>query len=221
MTIRGAFFALAGLFLVAQAAPAQTIRVMVTNDDGIGAPGIAAVVDELQLNPNLIIDIVAPATNQSGTTDGFTTLPFGVAAGTTATGDVGTAVSGKPADAVMWGLFSGVISEPDIVVSGINAGQNIGRFTAEDVSGTCGAAGVAARRGVPWCAARLDLFSSDYSAAATHVANVVEAFRTKPRLGKKMTSKTGLDQRLMININFPACSPIRGIAVVPLAESQD
>lgn len=221
MMMRGVLLALCGLFLVAQSALGQTIRVMVTNDDGIGAPGIAAVVDELQLNPNLIVDIVAPATNQSGTTDGFTTTPFGVAAGTTATGDVGTAVSGKPADAVMWGLFSGMVPEPDIVVSGINAGQNIGRFTAEDLSGTCGAASVAARRGIPAIAASLDIFSSDYSSAAKYVANVVEDFRTKPRLGKKMTSKTGLDQRLMININFPACSPIRGIAVVPLAESQD
>jgi len=208
---------------MAQSALAQNIRVLVTNDDGIGAPGIAAVVDELQLNPNLIIDIVAPATNQSGTTDGFTSAPFGVAAGTTATGDVGTAVSGKPADAVMWGLFSGVIPAPDIVVSGINAGQNIGRYVAEDLSGTVGAASVAARRGFPAIAASLALGSGDYSQAAKYVANVVEDFRTKPRLGKKMTSKNGLDMRLLLNINFPVCSSgsIKGVAVVPLAESQD
>src|SRR5262249_21769759 len=123
MTMKRLVFALCCLSLVARPALGQTIRVLVTNDDGIGAPGIAAMVDELQLNPNLIVDIVAPATNQSGTADAFTTTPFGVAAGTTATGDVGTAVSGKPADAVMWGLFSGVLPTPDIVVSGINAGQ--------------------------------------------------------------------------------------------------
>jgi len=221
MTTKSALLAVCWLSILAQAALGQTIRVLVTNDDGIGAPGIAAVVDELQLNPNLIVDIVAPATNQSGTTDGFTTAAFGVTAGTTATGDPGFAVAGKPADAVMWALFSGMVAQPDIVVSGINAGQNIGRFVAEDVSGTCGAASVAARRGVPAIAASLDLFSSDYSSAARYVANLVETFRTKPGLGKKLTSKTGLDQRLMINVNFPGCTPVRGVAVVPLAESQD
>jgi 5'-nucleotidase len=223
MTTKRVLFALCCLVLLAKPAIGQTIRVLVTNDDGIGAPGIAAVVDELQLNPNLIVDIVAPATNQSGTGDAFTTTPLGVAAGTTATGDAGTAVSGKPADAVMWGLFSGMLPAPDIVVSGINAGQNIGRFTAEDLSGTVGAASVAARRGFPAIAASLGLGGSDYSQAAKYVANVVEDFRTKPRLKKKMTSKTGLDQRLLLNINFPVCNTgsIRGIAVVPLTETQD
>src|SRR5271156_6580573 len=71
-------------------AGAQMLRVLVTNDDGIGAPGIAAVVDQLALNSNLHIDVVAPATNQSGGSDNFTTTAFGVAAGTTATGFPGT-----------------------------------------------------------------------------------------------------------------------------------
>jgi 5'-nucleotidase len=223
MTTKRLLFALCCLSVVTSPVFGQTIRVLVTNDDGIGAPGIAAMVDELQLNPNLIVDIVAPATNQSGTADAFTTSSFGVAAGTTATGDIGTAVSGKPADAVMWALFSGMVPAPDIVVSGINAGQNIGRFVAEDLSGTVGAASVAARRGFPAIAVSLALGGSDYSPPAKYVANVVEDFRTKPRLGKKLTSKTGLDQRLLLNVNFPVCASgsIKGVAVVPLTESQD
>ena len=207
------------LSVLAVPARSQTLRVLVTNDDGIGAPGIAAVVDELQLNPNLVIDIVAPAMNQSGTGDAFNTN-IGVVAGTTATGDVGYAVSGKPADCVLWGLFSGVLSAPDIVVSGINAGQNIGRAVVEDISGTDGAASIAARRGVPAIAVSLGLFGTNYGPAAKYVANVVEDFRVKPRLKKKMTSKSGLDQRLWINVNFPDCPTVRGVVVVPLAESQ-
>ena len=58
--------ALLGLFLAT--VQGQTIRVLVTNDDGIGAPGIAAMIDQLAMNPNLQIDVFAPATNQSGTT---------------------------------------------------------------------------------------------------------------------------------------------------------
>jgi 5'-nucleotidase len=201
----------------------QTIRVLVTNDDGIAAAGIAAMVDQLQLNPNLQIEIVAPAMNQSGTADSFTTAAFGVVAGTTATGDVGYAVSGMPADCVMWGVLSGVLPRPDLVVSGINFGQNITRFIAEDTSGTVGAASVAGRLGIPAIAVSAGLGMIDFGPAARYVANVVEDFRSKPRLPKKMTSKTGLDQRLILNVNFPTCSTgsVRGVAVVPLADSQN
>lgn len=204
-------------------ARAQTIRVLVTNDDGIGAPGIAAMVDALALNANLIIDIVAPATNQSGTTDNFTTAPFGVAAGTTASGTPGTAVSGKPADSVLWALFSGQVQKPDIVVSGINFGQNITRFVAEDTSGTVGAALTAGRNGIPAIAVSAGIGPIDYGPAARYVANVVEDFRRHKRLGKKMISKDGLDTRIVLNVNFPTCATgaVRGVAVVPLANSQN
>jgi len=180
-------------------------------------------VDELLLNPNLQVEVVAPATNQSGTADAFTTTPFGVVAGTTATGDPGYAVAGKPADCVMWGVLSGVLPPPDLVVSGINNGQNITRYVAEDVSGTVGAASVAGRLGIPAIAVSAGLGVVDFSAPARYVANVVENFRTKPGLSKKMTSKTGLDQRLILNVNFPTCAAgsVRGVAVVPLADSQD
>lgn len=199
------------------------LRVLVTNDDGIGAAGIDALVEELKLNPNLEIHVIAPAANQSGTTDGFTTTAFGVAAGTTASGVAGIAVSGKPADSVLYGILEVMDPDPDLVVSGINAGQNIGRFVAEDLSGTVGAALTAARMGIPAIAVSAGLGTTDYSAAAIYTANVVEDFRAKKRLPKKMISKAGLDQRLVLNINFPNCSTgsVRGVELVPLHPSQD
>lgn len=212
-------------FLTALAGPvsAQPLRVLVSNDDGIGAAGIAALVDELLLNPNLQIDIFAPAANQSGVSDTFNTMPIAVAAGTTASGTPGTAVSGTPADSVMYGILHALSQPPDLVVSGINAGQNIGRFVAEDGSGTVGGALAAARLGIPAIAVSLGLGSGDYATPARYVANVVEDFRANKRLGKKMISKTGLDQRLLLNVNFPACGSgtVRGVVVVPLAHSQD
>lgn len=213
-----------GLFITLQsAAAAEPLRVLVTNDDGIGAPGIDALVEHLELNSNLEIHVIAPATNQSGTTDGFTTTAFAVAAGTTASGVAGIAVSGKPADAVLYGILEAMDPDPDLVVSGINAGQNIGRFVAEDLSGTVGAALTAARRGIPAFAVSAGVGTTDYSAAAIYTANVVEDFRRKRRLPKKMTSKAGLDQRLILNINFPHCmaGAVRGVELVPLAPSQD
>jgi 5'-nucleotidase len=203
---------------------AQQLLVLVTNDDGIGAPGIAAVVDALALNPNLQVEVFAPATNQSGVSDTFTAPPstIGVAAGTTATGFPGTAVSGTPADAVMYALLVGLPQPPDIVVSGINLGQNIGSDTVEKASGTVGAALTAGRRGIPAIAASLGVPATDYSAAARYVANVVENFRAKRRLRRRMASKNGLDQSLVLNVNFPTCTTgaVRGVAVVPEAYAQ-
>ena len=221
--LRHTLLAACCLAAVSVPAGAQTIRVLVTNDDGIGAPGIAALVDQLALNPNLTIDIVAPATNQSGTSDNFTSTPFGVAAGTTAGGAPGTAVSGTPADSVLWALLSGQVQRPDIVVSGINFGQNITRFIAEDVSGTVGAALTAGRNGIPAIAVSAGIGPIDYGPAARYVANVVEDFRHSKRLGKKMTSKNGLATRLVLNVNFPTCATgaVRGVVVVPLANSQN
>ncbi len=204
----------------------QTLRILVTNDDGIDAAGIAAVVDALVLNSNLTVHVIAPATNQSGTTDSFTVGPITVSAGMTASGVAGTAVAGTPADSVLYALLVELAgTPPDLVVSGINQGQNITRYVAEDLSGTVGAALTAARRGVPAIAASQGLTGGiDYSTAATYVANVVELFRTNKGLQKKMIAQTGLDQRLALNINVPSCASgttVRGVRVVPLKESQD
>jgi 5'-nucleotidase len=203
---------------------AQTLRVLVTNDDGIGAPGIDALVEALALNPNLQIDVVAPATNQSGTADSFTTAPFTVSSSMTASGHAGTAVDGTPVDAVMYALLVALPQPPDLVVSGINLGQNITRYVAEDLSGTVGAALTAARRGIPAFAVSQGVPGTvDYATAAEYTANLVELFRTKKGLGKKMTSKTGQDTRLVLNVNVPTCAAgsVRGARLVPLKQSQN
>lgn len=213
------------VLVLAGPAFAQQLRVLVTNDDGIGAAGIAALVDQLALNPNLLIDVVAPATNQSGVSDTFTAPPatIGVAAGTTATGFPGTAVSGTPADSVMYALLVALPQPPDLVVSGVNQGQNIGSETVAKLSGTDGAALTAGRRGIPAIAASLGLPANDYGPPARYVANVVENFRAKKRLRNRMVSKNGLDQSIVLNVNFPTCATgaVRGVAVVPLAYAQD
>jgi 5'-nucleotidase len=199
------------------------VRLLVTNDDGIGAPGIDRLVQELTQNPNLDVFVIAPALNQSATTDNFTNGPLGVAAGSTASGYPGTAVNGFPADSVLYGVLQQLNPDPDLVVSGINIGQNIGRFAAEDLSGTVGAAVTAARMGIPAIAVSAGFGTTDYGAAARYTANVVEDFRSRERLSRKMTSRAGLDQKVTLNINFPFCATgsIRGVAVVPLEPSQD
>jgi 5'-nucleotidase len=89
-----------------------------------------------------------------------------------------------------------------------------------EISGTVGAALTAGRMGIPAIAVSQQRDSTDYTAAAKYVANLVEDFRTKKRLGKKLTNKNGLEQFAILNINVPTCSAgsIRGVEVVPLAQ---
>lgn len=122
--------------------------ILVSNDDGIGADGIDALVEALRARPDTTLVVSAPATNQSG--KGDSTTPGGApgAPGTTESGFAGTAVAGTPADSVQYALDNpGPAGTPDLVMTGSNDGQNIG-FLAP-ISGTVGAAQTGARAGIP------------------------------------------------------------------------
>jgi 5'-nucleotidase len=192
------------------AAPApQPLRILVTNDDGIGAAGIDAVVEALRKLPNVQITVIAPATNQSGTGDRFTTTPITTAAATTVSGFAGTAVNGFPADSVLLGLQKLLPRKPHLVVSGINQGQNIAELAA--ISGTVGAARWAARLGVPAVAVSQGLATPiDYQYAAKLTANLIQL--TRSSLFKKPVVE-------LTNINVPTCATVRGVRVVPLGLS--
>jgi 5'-nucleotidase len=107
--------------------------VVLTNDDGIDAPGIAAVHDALREVAD--VTVVAPADDQSGV-GRRATREFGVR-----DHDRGYAVTGTPADCVAYGLH--VVDDPDFVVAGCNDGPNVGADNAGR-SGTVGAAAEAA-----------------------------------------------------------------------------
>ena len=122
--------------------------ILVSNDDGIGAGGIDALVEALRTRPDTTLVVSAPATNQSG--KGDSTTPGGAlgAPGTTKSGFAGTAVAGTPADSVQYALDNpGPEGTPDLVMTGTNDGQNIG-FLAT-ISGTVGAAQTGSRAGIP------------------------------------------------------------------------
>jgi 5'-nucleotidase len=98
---------------------------------------------------------------------------------------------------------------PDLVVSGINEGQNIGPLV--DVSGTVGAARTAARSGIPALASSQGFGSPpDYESGATAVLAWVEDFR----LGR-----AGPPYQEVANLNIPTCTAgaIRGTAELPVA----
>jgi 5'-nucleotidase len=123
-----------------------TLTVLVTNDDGVAAPGIDALVEALRTVKNTKVVVVAPAANQSGTGGKTTPGTLVTQAATTASGYESTAVQGFPADTITAALDQLKV-KPNVVMSGINAGQNVGSLT--DLSGTVGAARMAATRGIP------------------------------------------------------------------------
>src|SRR6266850_2979853 len=103
------------------------MRILLTNDDGIYAPGLRALRTELQKVGSVIV--VAPATEQSAAGHSVTLLnPVLVSEvfeddGTTL---VGWAVEGRPADCVKLALLELLPEPPDLIVSGLNAGSNAG-----------------------------------------------------------------------------------------------
>src|SRR4051812_35397230 len=143
-------------------APQRPLRILVTNDDGYAAPGIDAVVEALRTLSNVQVTVVAPLTNQSGSGDKFSTTPLTASHATTHHGYPAIAVNGFPADSVLLAVKELLKEPPDIVVSGINQGQNIGELI--DISGTVGAARTAARLGIPSIAVSQGIASNiDYT----------------------------------------------------------
>ncbi|HWP66196.1 MAG TPA: 5'/3'-nucleotidase SurE [Candidatus Limnocylindria bacterium] len=202
----GALLSLALVLAPAAGGAAPPLRVLVTDDDGVGAPGIDALVTALTANPQLEVTVVAPAVNQSGTGDRISNQPDATIitmAATTASGTPATAVDGFPADSVLWAVLTVLPERPDLVVSGINAGQNIGE--AVGLSGTVGAARWAARLGIPAIAASVQFGESDYTQAAEFVADVVERFRTDKGFRKRMREKGSASHGIVLNFNFPDC----------------
>ncbi len=197
--------------------PPAPVRVMVTNDDGVGAAGIDALVTALAELDGLEITVVAPAEQQSGsggtTTDGELTA----ASATTASGFEATAIDGFPADTVIWAIDDGGLPErPDLVISGINEGQNLGPFL--DLSGTVGAARAAATRGIPAIAASQGLAAGgttepDFEAGAAAVVAYLDE-----HLDELLAPSSDDATQSVININVPSCASgtsIRGTVEVP------
>ncbi|EFC83941.1 stationary-phase survival protein SurE [Parafrankia sp. EUN1f] len=192
------------------------IDILVTNDDGVGAPGIDAVVKGLKAMPAVNVTVVAPAANQSGT-GGKTTQPTPAHHdATTASGVPATAVDGYPADSVLVALdVLGL--KPDVVVSGVNQGQNLGPVV--DLSGTVGAARAAASRGIPAIASSMGFGDTfDYSAGATLVVEWITKHRAE-FADPKASART---QESVANLNIPNCAAggkVRGLKQLPTQAS--
>lgn len=179
------------------------MKVLLTNDDGIRAPGIKALWEELVsqgIARNGDVLTVAPLSGQSATSHGVTYQSPLFAYDVTISEELhGFGVEGLPADCVKLALHS-LCDEylggpPDLVISGMNAGANAGINTV--YSGTVAAALEAALQGVPSMAVSLlleDWEKARYDVAARHACHVIE----------KCLANGPLDPHESLNINLPA-----------------
>lgn len=178
------------------------MRILLTNDDGINAPGLA-VLEAIARELSDDVWVCAPAEENSGAGHSLTLhLPVRLREH----GPKRFSVTGTPTDAVNLGLRKLFADKaPDLVISGVNNGENL----ADDVtySGTISAAMEAALAGIPAVAMSQALRDQGHGFAA---AEGWAARALAPLLDLQMPKRT------VVNINFPALAAVdvRGIRVV-------
>jgi len=210
--------------LCALVAPAEALDIALTNDDGWNAPGIQALKEALR-DAGHTVTLAGPLTNQSGSSAAVDLVALRVTKRAEDEYSVALAdgvTSAKPATS---GLIAvGIVQEkgrlPDLLVSGINAGNNLGALT--QVSGTVGAAigAVAAsfNGAVPAIAISTDEPDCDaacqqhhYSVVAQFIVKFIAHLETKP--GFLASEDRLLPDGIGLNINYPASDSIMGVKV--------
>lgn len=179
----------------------QPYRILISNDDGIQAPGIKALFDKLKELGE--VTVAAPSANQSGVGHALTFGgPIAVESWKSESGRW-FAIAASPATCVRLALTNLLPQLPDIVVSGINKGENAGVVAFS--SGTVACAREAAYRGIPALAVSLEEGARmDYAGAADFIARLVLETREK-----------GLRPGTFLNVNFPGrpSDQIKGVLV--------
>lgn len=193
---RRAFGALAAVVILAAACgrtsppPAEgPLAILVTNDDGIEAPGIAALVEALR--PLGTVTVAAPDGGRSGASHGVTSDRPVVVRESVRDGLLWYAIDALPATCVRLAVEKLLARPPDIVVSGINRGENLGTVTF--YSATVGAAREAVFLGLPAIAVNLVASRGmDYRTAGEVTAAIVRA-----------AGRRGIAEGTLLNVNVP------------------
>lgn len=176
------------------------MKILLTNDDGIYAPGIYAAYRELIKHGD--VTVVAPDSEKSSVGHGITLAhPVRQKKVQRKKKFFGYGVSGTPADCVKFAVDVILKRKPDIIVSGINQGPNEG--CSVHYSGTVAGAREGALMGIPSIAASLDSFEkAEFEYAAKCIGRVL-----------KFITKNDIPQGTFLNLNVP-CVPkdqIKGI----------
>ena len=179
------------------------MRILITNDDGVNSSGIMAAKKAVEELGDTYV--VAPATQQSGIGHALTLFePIRVTSTNLIDGSEAFSVSGTPTDAVLVGIFEISNKKPDLVISGINIGENLG-MSELTTSGTIGAAMEAAAQNIPALSVSLQVTSGDIK---FHDGHVDVDFAHAEKLTRKVASRIvrnslpeGID---FLNLNIPS-----------------
>jgi len=187
----------------------RKLRILVSNDDGIHAPGLA-VAEKIARTLSDDIWVVAPETEQSGASHSLTlSLPLRLRNA----GPQRFAVSGTPTDCVMMaGIHIMKDHLPDLVLSGVNRGFNV----ADDVtySGTVAAAMEGAVLGIPSIALSQAIGGRDETEEVWSCAE-----KHGPPLVKRLV-EIGWPKDVLLNVNFPALPPSKVTRISVAAQGQ-
>lgn len=180
--------------------------ILLTNDDGIYAPGLAAMERALRTLGEVIV--VAPANEQSGVGHSITFLtPLMAKEAFDGERPRGWAVEGSPADCVKLAIAKYCPREPDLIVSGINGGLNVGINVL--YSGTVAAATEGALYGIPSVAVSLEYDDhARFDRAADIARGIIE----------QMLEKSAFATHKLYNLNMPTAAT-RGrseLRIVPM-----
>ncbi len=190
------------------------MRVLLTNDDGITAPGLSAARRALRALDGVEVDVIAPDSNRSATARSITTRsPLTVEEVEFGDGDRGFATDGTPVDCVRFADLGLLGGRPDLIVSGINHGSNLG----DDItySGTVAAAFEGIVLGIPALAVSQQSSGGgmgyvsghfDFGNAAPFTAQLVRRLVDEP-----------MPPETLVNVNFPSGQPA-GIEVTRLGK---
>lgn len=190
------------------------MKILVANDDGVYAPGIKILAETLKTIAD--IDVVAPDRNRSGASNSLTLdRPLRVKSL-----DNGYhSVEGTPTDCVHLALTGLLDEPPDMVVSGVNAGSNLG----DDIlySGTVAAAIEGRFLGLP--AIAVSLVGCTNNGCQNGHSNVFKHFATGAEVAKQLVMRLQVDPlpaQTILNVNVPdlPLAEIRGFAVCRLGQ---
>jgi 5'-nucleotidase len=191
------------------------MRVLITNDDGIQATGLNALRKELIGIEGLDVHVIAPDSNRSATARSITTRsPLWVEEIAFDDGTSGYATDGTPVDCVRFAELGLIGERPELIVSGINHGSNLG----DDItySGTVAAALEGIVLGIPAIALSLQSEASgaDYYARREYDFTASAAFSAEL---VRRVSEDPLPADTLLNVNFPSGEP-DGVEVTHLGK---
>jgi len=179
------------------------MNILLTNDDGIDSEGLQKLAKLLRSNGKYKVSVIAPDVNRSGISNALSLL--GGPVKLSALGEDTWCCSGFPADCVLIGLKGVITERPDIVISGINRGENLG----SDIiySGTAAAARQASLSGIPGIALSLagrPPFNWDMAASwsAEHVEKLLSHWKEGAFLNVNIPNQTGYPEGM--EITWPA-----------------